>query len=206
MLIYFLQLAGTTACASSGALAAGRKRLDLIGVMVISFTAAVGGGTLRDLLLDRNPVFWLADHTYLFVSMGAGLLTWIYTRRWAPPHRVLLVVDAAGLALFTISGIQIAEQAAQPLVASIIMGVITGVAGGIFRDVLCGEIPMTFRQSELYASASLLGGIVYISLKKIGLESGLCAMIGAGVIFFLRLAALKWGWRLPVFDFKEKSR
>ncbi|HRJ72109.1 MAG TPA: trimeric intracellular cation channel family protein [Terrimicrobiaceae bacterium] len=202
MVIYLLQLAGTAACASSGALSAGRKSLDLVGVMVISFAAAVGGGTLRDLLLDRNPVFWLADNSFLLVSIGTGLSTWVYTRRWSPPLRLLLLVDAIGLALFTISGIQIAEQAGQSALACLVMGVITGVAGGILRDVLCGEIPMTFRRSELYASASLLGGGGYLLLISGGLPAGPSAMIGATATFLLRMAALKWGWHLPVFEFK----
>lgn len=204
MLISFLQMAATAACASSGALAAGRKSLDLVGVMVISIAAAVGGGTLRDLLLDRNPVFWLAHNEYLFVSIATGLITWVYTRWWSPPRRLLLVVDACGLALFTISGIQIAEQSGQGPVACLVMGVITGTAGGVLRDVLCGEIPMIFRRSELYASASLLGGIAYLALRQFPLPPEASILTGAVVTFLLRLAALKWNWHLPVFEFKER--
>lgn len=202
---YLLQLAGTAACAASGALSAGRKSLDLIGVMVISLAAAVGGGTLRDLLLDRNPVFWMGDNLYILVALGAGLLTWVYTRWWSPPLRLLLVVDAIGLALFTISGTQIAEQASQTALICVTMGVITGVVGGILRDILCGEIPMTFRRSELYASAALLGSAAYLGLKALGLPADFCALLAAIIIFLLRLAALRWNWHLPVFEFKERS-
>lgn len=198
-----LQFAGTAACAASGALSAGRKQLDLIGVLFISFAAAVGGGTLRDLLLDRNPVFWLADNRFLTVSIAAGLFTWLYALRWKPPFRLLLTVDAIGLAFFTISGIQIAEKCGQSIVPALVMGLITGVAGGILRDVLCGEIPMTFRRSELYASAALLGGLLYLALPTAGIGPGASALLGAGAIFCLRLAALRWGWRLPVFHFRE---
>lgn len=205
MLIYIFQLAGVAACAASGALSAGRKSLDFIGVMVISLAAAVGGGTLRDLLLDRNPVFWLADNFYLYVSIGSGLLTWVYTRRWSPPMRLLLTVDAVGLALFTITGTQIAEQMEQTVVICLAMGVITGVAGGVLRDILCGEIPMTFRRSELYASAALLGSGVYLVLEETPLPVDVSAMVGAGTIFLLRLAALRWNWHLPVFEFKDRS-
>jgi uncharacterized membrane protein YeiH len=204
MLIYVLQLAGAAACASSGALSAGRKSLDFIGVMVISLAAAVGGGTLRDLLLDRNPVFWLADNMYLYVSFGTGLLTWVYTRRWSPPMRLLLTVDAIGLALFTMTGTQIAEQMEQTVTICLAMGVITGVAGGIVRDILCGEIPMTFRRSELYASAALLGSGVYLGLKAAGLPTDACAVAGAVTVFLLRMAALRWNWHLPVFEFKDR--
>ena len=158
LLIFGLQMAATMVCAVGGALAAGRKRLDMVGVVFVSFVAAVGGGSLRDLLLDRNPVFWLAQPSYLTVSLAAGALTWIYICRWRAPVRFLSFVDAFGLALFTISGIQIAQETGQSVPICLVMGVITGVAGGLFRDLLCGEIPSIFKSGELYASASLLGG------------------------------------------------
>ena len=204
MLIYVLQLTAAAACAASGALAAGRKSLDFVGVMVISLAAAVGGGTLRDLLLDRNPVFWLADNFYLYVSFGSALVTWIYTRRWSPPMRLLLTVDAVGLALFTMMGTGIAEKMEQTVTICLAMGVITGVAGGVVRDILCGEIPMTFRRSELYASAALLGSGVYLGLKATGLPADVCAVAGAVTVFLLRMAALRWNWHLPVFEFKDR--
>lgn len=204
MLIYLLQLAAVAACASSGTLVAGKKNLDLIGVMVISVATAVGGGTVRDVLLDRNPVFWLADNTYVLVSLAAGLLTWAYTRRWPPPHRLLLTVDALGLALFTVAGIQIAQQAGQTQIVCLIMGVITGAAGGVVRDVLCGEIPLIFRRGELYASASALGGMLYLVLAWLSVGTDINTLITATLIFLLRMAALRWGWHLPVYKLREK--
>ena len=205
MLIYFLQIVATVVCAVGGALAAGRKSLDLFGVMVVSFAAAVGGGTLRDLFLDRNPIFWIEDSTYLPVTLSAGLLAWIYTRFWAPPLRLLDVVDAFGLALFSISGLQIAQQSGQSHLISLVMGVITGVAGGVFRDVLCGQISVVFR-SELYASAALIGGVVYLVLAKSGMAPWICVFLAALLIITLRLAALQWGWQLPIFTLKEKIK
>lgn len=124
-----------------GALAAGRKRLDMGGVVFVSFVAAVGWGSLRDLLLDRNPIFWLAQPSYLTVSLLAGALTWLYIRRWPAPGRFLNFVDAFGLGLFTVSGIQIAQEMGQSTLICLVMGLITGVAGGLLRDLLCGEIP-----------------------------------------------------------------
>lgn len=203
MAIYVLQLLATMVCACSGALTAGRKNLDLIGLLAISFATATGGGTLRDLLLDRNPVFWMGDPAYLYVSLGAALAIWIYTRFWAPPERFLLIVDAFGLGLFLIVGIQIAENVGQPATVALIMGLITGVAGGVVRDVLCGEIPVIFRRSELYASAALIGGGVYLALGQWDVARDVAALIGAGVAIFLRLAALRWRWHLPVLAFKE---
>lgn len=205
LIFYILQMAGTAACAASGALSAGRKSLDLVGVLVISMAAAVGGGTIRDLLLDRNPVFWMGDNLYILVALAAGLLTWIYTRWWSPPTRLLLVVDAVGLALFTIIGTRIAEQGGQTHLVCVIMGVITGAAGGVLRDILCGEIPMTFRRSELYASAALIGSATYLGLEALGLPTDGCALVSVIFILLLRLAALRWNWHLPVFEFKERN-
>lgn len=203
MLIYVLQLLATVVCACSGALMAGRKNLDLIGLLVISFATATGGGTLRDVLLDRNPVFWMGDTGYIFVSIGAAMAIWVYTRFWAPPARFLLISDAFGLGLFLIVGIQIAEDAGKSATVALIMGVITGVAGGALRDLLCGEIPVIFRRSELYASAALIGGSVYLALGQFAVPKDVAAILGAGATIFLRLAALKWRWHLPVMALKK---
>ena len=198
LLIFGLQMAATMVCAVGGALAAGRKRLDVVGVVFVSFVAAVGGGSLRDLLLDRNPVFWLAQPSYLTVSLIAGALTWIYICRWKAPVRFLSFVDAFGLGLFTISGIQIAQEMEQSLLICLVMGVITGVAGGLLRDLLCGEIPSIFKSGELYASAALLGGAAFFLAETWGAGPKVCALMGAGTVIGLRLAALHLGWRLPV--------
>lgn len=198
LLIFGLQMAATMVCAVGGALAAGRKRLDVVGVVFVSFVAAVGGGSLRDLLLDRNPVFWLAQPSYLTVSLIAGALTWVYICRWKAPVRFLSFVDAFGLGLFTISGIQIAQETGQSLLICLVMGVITGVAGGLLRDLLCGEIPSIFKSGELYASAALLGGAAFFLAETWGAGPKVCALMGAGTVIGLRLAALHLGWRLPV--------
>lgn len=202
-LIFSLQMAAAMVCAVGGALAAGRKRLDMVGVVFISFVAAVGGGSLRDLLLDRNPVFWLAQPSYLTVSLVAGALTWLYIRRWPAPGRFLNFVDAFGLGLFTISGIQIAQEMGQSTLICLVMGLITGVAGGLLRDLLCGEIPSVFQGGELYASASLLGGGIFFLAETLGADPRVCALAGAGTVVGLRLAALRLGWRLPVLDIKH---
>jgi uncharacterized membrane protein YeiH len=204
--LYLLQLLATVICACSGALTAGRKNLDLIGLLAISFATAVGGGTLRDLLLDRNPVFWMGDTAYVFASIAAALAIWIYTRFWAPPERFLLIVDSFGLGLFLICGIQIAEHSGQSATVALLMGVITGVAGGVIRDVLCGEIPLIFRRSELYASAALAGGTAYFALRRTGVPESASALASAAITIFLRLAALRWRWHLPVLAFKENSQ
>ncbi|MEO8205198.1 MAG: trimeric intracellular cation channel family protein [Chthoniobacterales bacterium] len=203
-LAYVLQMAGVAVFACSGALAAGRKSLDVVGVIVIAFSTAVGGGTLRDLLLQRS-IFWFADPVYLWVCIGAGALTWVYASFWPLPQRALLFADAWGLGFFTISGMQIAEQLGHSVVICCVMGVITGVAGGVLRDVLCGEIPLIFRKSELYASAAILGTVVYFSLKAVAVSTAIASLAGIGIIILLRCAALIFGWHLPVFHFREKN-
>ncbi len=204
MVVYFLQLLGAAVFACSGALEAGRKRLDLVGVSAISFITAMGGGTLRDVLLDRDELLWIADPVYLYISIGAGLLTWALAKIWVPPFRLLMILDAGGLALFAISGVQIAEQSDQSVTISIVMGLITGAAGGVLRDVLCGEIPLIFRRSKLYVSATLGGCLVYVSAKAMGIPIATASLLGVAAIFILRVAALKWKWRLPVFTLTEK--
>ena len=203
LLIFGLQMAATMVCAVGGALAAGRKRLDVVGVVFVSFVAAVGGGSLRDLLLDRNPVFWLAQPSYLTASLIAGALTWIFVCRWRAPGRFLDFIDAFGLGLFTISGIQTAQGTGQSTLICLVMGLLTGVAGGLLRDLLCGEIPSVFKGGELYASASLLGGGVFFLVGSWGAGPKVCALAGAGTVVGLRLAALQLGWRLPVLVIKD---
>ena len=205
VLIFSLQMAAAMVCAVGGALAAGRKRLDMVGVVFVSFVAAVGGGSLRDLLLDRNPVFWLAQPSYLTVSLVAGALTWLYIRRWPARGRFLNFVDAFGLGLFTISGIQIAQEMGQSTLICLVMGLITGVAGGLLRDLLCGEIPSVFQGGELYASASLLGGGVFFLAESLGADARVCALAGAGTVVGLRWAALRLGWRLPVLELEPSE-
>jgi uncharacterized membrane protein YeiH len=205
VLIFSLQMVATMVCAVGGALAAGRKRLDVVGVVFVSFVAAVGGGSLRDLLLDRNPVFWLQQPSYLTASLVAGVLTWLFIRRWRAADRFLSYVDAFGLALFTISGIQIAQEMNQSTLICLIMGVITGVAGGLLRDLLCGEIPSVFKGGELYASAALIGGIIFFVAEALGASARICALAGAATIIGLRLAALRLGWRLPVLEIERKN-
>ena len=154
---HVLDLLGVAVFAVSGVLAAGRKKLDWLGVTVVAVVTAIGGGTLRDVLLDRHPIFWIADPTYLVVCLVAIGFTLMYARLRIPAFRALFVADALGLAFFTISGVQIAQQAGLSGLLAGLMGVITGVAGGVVRDVLCAEIPLIMRGGQLYASSAIAG-------------------------------------------------
>lgn len=200
---YVLEMLGVAVFATSGALAAGRKRLDLLGVIVISIVTAVGGGTLRDLLLGRHPVFWIADTTNIVVAVAAAALTLLYARVRAPPRNSLAVADALGLALFSVGGAQVAEQAGLPNLIAVIMGTMTGVAGGVVRDVLTAEIPLILRQGELYASAAIAGTTLYLVLQSAGVGRDAAALAGMSTVAALRVAAVLWGLRLPVFQLRD---
>lgn len=198
MMLYALSLVGVAVFSASGALAAGRKRFDWIGVGVIAVVTAIGGGTLRDLLLDRHPIFWIADPAYLWVVLGAAVATLLYVRRRRPPASALLVADALGLALFTISGAQVAESQGLPGPIVVTMGAITGAAGGVLRDVLCNEVPLLFGPLDtLYATAAIAGASAYLGLQAAGVERATAALLGMGVVAGLRLAAIAWELRLP---------
>jgi uncharacterized membrane protein YeiH len=202
-LLYLLSLLGVAVFAVSGALAAGRKALDLLGVAVIAVVTAIGGGTLRDLLLDRNPIFWIGDPTHLWVILAATAATVLYARYRRPPERALVVADALGLALFTISGAQLAEAAGHGGVIAVLMGVITGVAGGVIRDVLTAQIPLVFRSGSLYATAAIAGAVAYLLLQSLGMARAPAALVGMAVIAALRFAAILWDLKLPVFSVRD---
>lgn len=209
MILYLLDLVGVAVFAISGAIAAARKGFDLLGVAVIATVTAIGGGTTRDVLLNRHPVFWIEDPTYLLVTMAAAGLTLLYARFRKPPGFWLLVADAAGLALFTISGAQVAEARNLPGVVVVVMGTMTGAAGGVLRDVLSGEVPLLLRQTDLYATAAIAGATAYLMLQGFGMERMPAALVGMVAVAGLRMAAILWGLRLPVVrvsDDNEKTR
>jgi len=199
---HLLDLLGVAVFAVSGVLAAGRKSLDLFGVLVIATLTAIGGGTVRDLLLDRHPIFWIAEPTYLIVISAAALLTIVYVRVRRPPGDALLYADALGLALFTIAGAQIAETAGLPAIIVVLMATITGVAGGVLRDVLCAEIPLILRR-DIYATAAIAGASLYLLAERFGAPRPWSAGFGMGMVVMLRVFAIQRGLKLPTFRLPE---
>jgi uncharacterized membrane protein YeiH len=197
-IIYGFTQSAVAVMAAAAVLEAGKRHFDLFGMMVIAMTAALGGGTLRDLLLDRT-VFWVADQTYLFVALGAGLLTFFLARRIDLPSRLFLIPDALGLALFTVAGCKVALLLEAPWLVASFMGVITGVMGGVLRDVLCNEEPLVF-QGPLYATAAWCGALLLIGLLKLQVDATLAALIAGSTIFLLRMAALYWDLGLPKYQ------
>ena len=200
---YVIELVGVAVFAISGALAAGRKRLDWLGVTAIAVVTAIGGGTVRDLLLDRHPIFWIADPAYLVVCLAATAFTLIYVHLRIPAPRALFVADALGLAFFTIGGAQIAEQSGLSWLIAILMGAITGVVGGMARDVLCNEIPLILRRGQLYASSAIVGAALYLVLERAGTPRHVAALVGMATIALVRFAAIVWRIELPVLSLEE---
>jgi uncharacterized membrane protein YeiH len=205
VLLRVLDLIGVAVFAISGALAAGRRRLDLIGVVVLAAVTAIGGGTIRDVLLDRHPIFWLSDPSYLIVILGSAIATLLYTRWARIPWQTLDVADALGLALFSVVGAQIARNAGLPAVACVLLGTVTGSAGGVIRDVLTAQIPMVMQRGSLYATASLVGTSLYIALARLGIAEQAAAFAGMLVIAAVRLAAIRWKLMLPSFELRESG-
>lgn len=205
MALYALDLFGCAVFAVSGALTAGRKRMDLFGVVVVAVITAIGGGTVRDVLLNRRPVFWIEDPTYLAVIVAAAGATILYGRFYRPPGASLLVADAFGLAVFTYIGAQTAYAAGVPSPIVVLMGTLTGVAGGVMRDVLCAEVPLILRR-EVYATASVAGGIAYVILKALGAPEPVSAIVPVVTVFVLRLMALRFDLNFPTFEPDDGER
>jgi uncharacterized membrane protein YeiH len=203
--LYVLDLIGVAVFAISGALAAGRRRLDLVGVIVLAAVTAVGGGTVRDVLLDRHPIFWLADARYLIVIIVAALATVLYVRYARVPGVTLDVADALGLALFSIAGTQVAERSGLPALSCVLLGAVTGSAGGAIRDVLSAQVPVVLQRGSLYATAAIAGTSLYVILARIGLERSAAALAGMAAVAGLRLAAIWWGLKLPVFEVRTSE-
>jgi uncharacterized membrane protein YeiH len=198
--MYWVGLSAVALMAAAGVLEAGRKRFDLFGMIVVALAAALGGGSVRDLLLGR-PVFWVADQTYLICAFAAAFATFFLARVFALPARLFLVPDAAGLALSTVAGTKAAILWGAPWLVASFMGVVTGVVGGVLRDILCNEEPLVFR-GTLYATPAWGGALLLIALLALDLDPRLAALASGFFIFALRLAAIRWDIQLPRFSGK----
>ncbi len=191
-----MEMFGTSAFAISGALAAMHRRLDVFGVLVITFATAVGGGTIRDVLIGNTPVAWLKDQQAIAAVFVSYLLTLLFKGYLRHFNKTLAVFDAVGLGLFTIVGLQRGIEANLSPAICITLGMVTGCFGGVVRDVLLNEIPLVFRK-DIYASASLLGGILYFIFAGWDMFAPLAATISILFVVGLRLAVMRYGWELP---------
>lgn len=202
-MMHLLDLFGTAVFAVTGALAAGRKKMDIFGVVVLGCVTALGGGTLRDVILGTYPIFWISNTRYLGLAAIAAMGTFISTRYWKLPTTILIYADAVGLAVFTVIGFQKGLQATQEYSIGIVMAVATGVVGGIIRDLLAGEIPLILRR-EIYASASLCGALLQALLTYLELPGPFIVWGVVIIILAIRLAALHWNLSLPLLRIKEE--
>src|SRR5574344_994340 len=193
--VQVLDFVGTFAFAISGIRLASAKRFDWFGAYVVGFVTAIGGGTIRDLLLDVTPG-WMTDPIYLICTGMALLWVILFSKSLIHLHNTFFIFDSIGLALFTVVGLGKSLSLGYPIWVAIIMGSITGAAGGVFRDVFINEIPLIFRK-EIYAVACVIGGLIYFGCDLIGLDSYICQILGGSSVFITRILAVKYRICLP---------
>ena len=192
---------GTLAFALSGLIEAARKKLDIVGMAMVSGLAAFGGGTLRDILLDRRPFFWVENEiwVWILILICIGALLFIRARHLEPTERAMQWPDAIGLGAFTAGGTQLALTAGVPAVISVIMGVLTAIFGGVLRDIVVNEIPKAFSDHIPYAVIAFTGGWVVVGLNAINADAFVAVAVGAIFTIVLRVLAMLFGWRLPIW-------
>jgi len=202
-ILFAIYLVAITAEAMSGALAAGRRNMDIFGVAVIAFVTALGGGTIRDLILGRFPIGWTQNPEYVLVVISAGLLTTVIAPFVHRLKRLFLVLDAMGLIAFSLIGCSVALGMDYPTVVVIMSGMITGICGGILRDVLCNQVPVVF-QRELYASVSFAVCVLFLGLHALKVDLDLNTAISFSAGLTLRLLAIWRRWKLPTFSYQDR--
>jgi len=199
--LYWISLVAVVVSSASGVLKSGFRQFDLFGVIIIAITTGLGGGSLRDMLLDID-VFWIKDQVFFIASLVSAVIIFVGARLISISPKFFLIPDAAGLAAFSVAGTLVALVAGAPWLVASFMGVITGTMGGIFRDLLCNETPIVFK-SPLYATAAWLGSLGFIALLNNGV-SVTVSVISAGLgIFIVRLVAIRLDLGLPKFQLKE---
>ncbi|OMG51884.1 hypothetical protein BJN45_16835 [Azonexus hydrophilus] len=202
-LLLVIYLVAITAEAMSGALAAGRRNMDFFGVAVIAFVTALGGGTIRDVVLGNYPIGWTQHPEYVYLVILSGLATTLLARYMHHMKRIFLMLDALGLVAFSLIGCNVALQLDYPVVVVIMAGMLTGISGGVLRDVLCNQVPVVFCR-ELYASVSLVVCVLFLALRSAGFDNDfntvLCFILGFG----FRMLALRFSWKLPTFSYQQR--
>jgi uncharacterized membrane protein YeiH len=201
LLITAIEVCATVAFAIAGLIEAARKRLDVVGVFAAAFLTAFGGGTLRDLLLDKRPFFWVEHQEYLWLvfAMSVAAIPFFRARHMQLTERAIQIPDALGLGLFSVLGASQALQAGLPALVAALMGVTTGVLGSVMRDVICNEIPTVFRDRRPYAVCAFVGCWAYLGAQAIGTPTLASLAVGFAVTAGLRLVALARGWLVPTW-------
>ncbi|WP_029596757.1 trimeric intracellular cation channel family protein [Flavobacterium sp. ACAM 123] len=198
-MFHLLDIIGTIAFALSGALTAMSKKLDLFGVFIIAFVTAVGGGTLRDVMIGTTPVGWMLDLEYVYVICASFGLALLFRKKFEKLRTSLFLFDTIGLGVFTLIGLEKGMNIGLHPIVCIALGTMTACFGGVIRDILCAEIPVIFRK-EIYATICILGGVVFFMLRKFNLDNDILYLITSLVIISFRLMAVKFKWYLPTLE------
>ncbi|MEQ8470713.1 MAG: trimeric intracellular cation channel family protein [Marinoscillum sp.] len=198
-ILYFIDIVGTMVFAISGALAGRDKKLDIFGISAVGFITAIGGGTLRDVLLGSTPVGWMNDLIYLSMIALGVVFSLFFGRTVRKLRRTFFIFDTIGIAVFTVLGLQKALTLGVHPIIAIMMGMVSAVFGGVIRDIVCNEIPLIFRQ-EIYALTCIAGGIVYVLLDFLSINQVANVITTASFIVIFRVLAVKYHWKLPDFS------
>ena len=198
-LTFAIEIMGTLAFALAGIVVAARKRLDIVGVSMVCGLSAFGGGTLRDILLDRRPFFWVEHHQWLWIILALCIASMLFLRKKhiGLTEKSIQIPDALGLAMFTISGTQIALASGSPLLVSVLMGVMTAIFGGVLRDIACNEIPQAFSDHRPYAVIAFAGSWIYLATEYFSNNDWIASILAFLVIVTLRMLAIKFDWTIP---------
>ena len=203
-LFNILDVLGTAAFAISGALSAMNRKLDLFGIFIIAFVTAIGGGTLRDVLIGSTPVSWMQNTINLYLIGGVTTMSIIFRNKLDYLKKSLFLFDTIGLGIFTIIGVETGIKAELEPIISIALGTMTGCFGGVIRDILCNEIPVIFRK-EIYATASIAGGICFMILYTTGMDQNIIYISTTFLIIIIRLVVVKYRISLPFFTLKTQK-
>ncbi|CAG2156733.1 trimeric intracellular cation channel family protein [Cupriavidus numazuensis] len=199
LILHVMEVIGMLSFAVSGVVDARKQRLDVVGTFVVAFATAFGGGTVRDVLLDRRPFYWVDHEGYVLLifamSIGASFVLRVVSR--VASERTMIVADAIGLGLFSVTGASLALVAQMTPTVAVMMGIISAVFGGVVRDVLCNEVPMILRDRSPYATCSFVGCWIYMGLTWLQVDQEAALLTGALCIIAMRLVSVRYGWKLP---------
>ncbi|MGM8871407.1 trimeric intracellular cation channel family protein [Psychrobacter sp. 2Y5] len=202
-LLYLFDMIGIVACSVSGTILAKHKNFDVFGCLLVSIVTAIGGGTVRDVILDRHPLFWMVDMSYLTVITIASIMTQIFFHPNSKRvDKFLKLSDTIGLSAFTLIGIKVADSMDANVPVALLLGVITIIVGGIIRDMICNEIPLVLQQ-EIYISAALAGGVLYFALYNLGVAVWIADISAMSVIFSIRMLAIRYDWQFPSLEWRR---
>ncbi|PKG37769.1 trimeric intracellular cation channel family protein [Psychromonas sp. Urea-02u-13] len=204
MLLIVLYIIGITAEAMTGALAAGRRNMDWFGVMFVASITAIGGGTVRDIILGHYPVSWIKHPEYIVITCVAGVFTTLIAPWVARNERLFIALDSIGLIVFSIIGTRVALEMGLSPIICMIAAVVTGIFGGLLRDLICRQPPLVLHK-ELYASVALIASAIYLAQLYFAVDDSIAIIVTLVAGFSLRIAALKFAWSLPVFSFEHDA-